>query len=86
MHSCLSAGRQVQNVFIDALYSDGYATGANGQRIALFPEGLPRAEGEALYHLVRDTGATRTIEIGMAYGISTLFIAQALSDAGGGDT
>ncbi|MEM8502679.1 MAG: class I SAM-dependent methyltransferase [Cyanobacteria bacterium P01_D01_bin.1] len=40
--------------------------------------------GSLLYALVREMQPARTIEIGMAYGLSSLFICQALSDNGDG--
>jgi len=44
---------------------------------------IPDAEGRALAERVRDEGATRTIEIGLGYAISTLHICLALVDGGG---
>lgn len=45
---------------------------------------IPREEGDYLYSLVRAVRPEITIEIGMANGLSTLFIAQALLENGRG--
>lgn len=45
---------------------------------------IPREEGDFLYSLVRHLRPEVTVEVGMAYGLSTLFIAEALRDNGGG--
>jgi predicted O-methyltransferase YrrM len=52
---------------------------------ALFPVAIGREEGSALGHWVRREGAVAALEIGLGYGIATLFICEALlqNDAGG---
>jgi predicted O-methyltransferase YrrM len=45
---------------------------------------IPRDEGDFLYSMVRSLRPTRTLEVGMANGLSSLFIAQALRDNGTG--
>jgi predicted O-methyltransferase YrrM len=45
---------------------------------------IPREEGDLLYSLVRASRPNLTVEVGMANGLSTLFIAQALKDNGHG--
>jgi predicted O-methyltransferase YrrM len=49
----------------------------------LFPVAVSPAEGEALRRWVGHVGAERTIEIGLGYGISALFICEGLLMAGG---
>ena len=39
---------------------------------------IKKEEGKILYKLIKDTNATRILEIGMAYGLSSLFILQSL--------
>jgi predicted O-methyltransferase YrrM len=51
---------------------------ADGAVHAVFPVAVTRTEGEALARWVRREGARRTIEIGMGYAASTLFICEAL--------
>jgi predicted O-methyltransferase YrrM len=48
----------------------------------LFPVGVNAAEGEALREWVKREGATRTIEVGLGYGISALFICEGLLAGG----
>lgn len=45
---------------------------------------IPREEGDHLYSLVRHLRPLTTVEVGMANGLSTLFIAEALEDNGAG--
>lgn len=45
---------------------------------------IPREEGDLLYSAVRHLRPDVTVEIGMANGLSSLFIAQALKDNGHG--
>ncbi|MEX2174547.1 MAG: class I SAM-dependent methyltransferase [Pirellulaceae bacterium] len=45
---------------------------------------IPREEGDFLYRLVRENRPACTVEIGMANGISTLFMAAALAENGSG--
>jgi predicted O-methyltransferase YrrM len=44
---------------------------------------IPRDSCELLYDLVRDTRASRTIEVGLAYGVSTVCIADAMRQVAG---
>jgi predicted O-methyltransferase YrrM len=41
--------------------------------------------GQLLYSFVRSTGATRIVEFGTSFGISTIYLASALRDNGGGE-
>src|SRR5947209_9948092 len=45
---------------------------------------IPREQGDYLYSLVRDLRPDVTVEVGMANGLSTLFIAEALRENGKG--
>jgi len=45
---------------------------------------VPYGDGRTLYEIIRTTNASKTLEVGFAYGLSTLFICQALADNGGG--
>ncbi len=49
-----------------------------------FPSGTPFAVGSALSKLVRENRFTSTLEVGMAFGLSTLFLCDALRGNGGG--
>jgi predicted O-methyltransferase YrrM len=54
----------------------------DGSRYELQPTAIGAAEGEALASYVRHEGATETIETGLGYGISTLFICEGLVAGG----
>jgi predicted O-methyltransferase YrrM len=68
-----------KSAVIDALYRD---------RRVVLPDGthkpldiyIPRDEGDYLYSLVRFLVPEQVVEVGMANGLSTLFIAQGLFD------
>jgi predicted O-methyltransferase YrrM len=58
------------------------------QRAELLAEAyLPvaRENGELLYLLARGRAATRVVEFGTSFGISTIFLAAAVRDNGGGE-
>jgi|SRR5215207_286761 len=77
--------RQVRGV-IDSLVREGKAVArSNGSVHGLFPVAASAAEGEALRKWVTDEGATRTIEVGLGYGISALFICEGLLANGAAD-
>jgi len=64
---------------IDRLVRDGTAVArADGTVHELFPVAVNAAEGEALRDCVVRENAARTIEIGLGYGISALFICDGL--------
>jgi predicted O-methyltransferase YrrM len=73
-----SALRRVHGV-IERLVRDGTAVArSDGTLHTLFPVASSAAEGEALRGWVLREGATRTIEIGLGYGISALHICEGL--------
>ncbi|MDQ3824156.1 MAG: class I SAM-dependent methyltransferase [Actinomycetota bacterium] len=57
---------------------------ADGARRELFPIAIGPAEGDALLEWVRKERAHRTIEAGLGFGISTLFICEGLLANGPG--
>lgn len=72
------------NSLIDHIYATACVEDADGNRFSLFPVAVSQEDGLALYHLIRATQAQTTLETGMAYGLSTLFMCQALCDNGAG--
>jgi predicted O-methyltransferase YrrM len=72
------------NSVIERIYANRRVEDADGNAIDPFPDAIPYAEGHALYQLIRKTAPDTTVEIGMAYGLSTLFMCQALADNGNG--
>jgi predicted O-methyltransferase YrrM len=72
------------NAILEAIYRDQQILGPGGEIYRPFPVSIKRNEGEALYQLVRAVRPAQTLEVGMAWGLSTLFLCQALADNGGG--
>jgi predicted O-methyltransferase YrrM len=70
---------------IDRLMSDGSVVSRlDSSSHELHPIAIGPAEGAALSRWVQDERASNTIEIGLGYGISTLFICDGLLAQGGG--
>ena len=67
---------------IDEVVRGGTLVAADGEVHEVFPVAIPAAEGEALRDVVIAERATRTIEIGLGYAISTLHICEGLLPAG----
>jgi len=64
---------------IERLVRDGTAVArSDGTLHSLFPVAASAAEGEALREWVLQEEATRTIEIGLGYGISALHVCEGL--------
>jgi predicted O-methyltransferase YrrM len=67
---------------LDSFIRDVYATGsvpdARGRRHELAPHSIEAADGEALGDLAVAERASRTIEVGLALGISALHLARAV--------
>ena len=69
---------------LDEIYKQKEVMAPDGTRRAAFPASLPLQDGQALYEAVLGTNSTQTLEIGMAYGASTLFMLKAVTENGGG--
>jgi hypothetical protein len=70
---------------IERLVGDGTVVArSDGSVHNLFPIAITVAEGEALRSWAAREGATRTIEVGLGYGSSALFIGEALVSSGDG--
>jgi predicted O-methyltransferase YrrM len=64
---------------IDRLFRERTAVArSDGSVHSLFPVAVSAAEGEALLEWVRREQARRTIEIGLGYGVSALFVCEGL--------
>jgi predicted O-methyltransferase YrrM len=73
-----TATRQVRAV-IESLLRDGRVVArSDGTVHQLFPVATSAAEGEALRDWVKRERAARTIEVGLGYGISALFLCEGL--------
>ncbi len=71
------------NEIIEQIYTSGYVEDAQGNTYKL-ASSVTFEAGVLLYDFVRAVKPEKTLEIGMAYGISTLFICQAHRDNGAG--
>jgi predicted O-methyltransferase YrrM len=72
------------NPVIEQIYATRSVKDGEGRTINPFPDSIPYGEGETVYRLIRTVQPEATLEIGMAYGLSTLFMCQALVDNGHG--
>ena len=70
------------NELIEEIYSSGKVEDGQGNQINPFPTALSYELGVELYNLIYNHTIEKTLEIGMAYGLSSLFICQAHHDKG----
>jgi predicted O-methyltransferase YrrM len=68
---------------VDRVYRDGAVVDHRGERINLAPHSVEREQGDALRDLAVAEGASQTIEVGLALGMSALFLCQAVLRRGG---
>jgi predicted O-methyltransferase YrrM len=68
--------------FIAELYARGSTYGDDGTEFKILPMSLPPERGAFLSEICRAQRPGSTIEIGMAYGLSTLLIVQTLLENG----
>jgi predicted O-methyltransferase YrrM len=69
--------------FVDRCYREGRVLDVKGDPVELVPHSIERSQGEGLRDLAVAEGAERTIEVGLALGISALFLCQAVLARGG---
>jgi predicted O-methyltransferase YrrM len=70
--------RQLERV-ISQLFDSGSVVARRDRKVhSVFPIGIPSREGEALRNWVKREDAAATIEVGLGYGISALFICDGL--------
>lgn len=72
------------NQLLEEIYSTKSVKDGQGNSINPFPTATPYDIGIILNELIQKYNLERTLEIGMAYGLSTLFICQAHRDKGRG--
>jgi predicted O-methyltransferase YrrM len=70
-------------LMVDGIYARGSVADADGNAVDLAPHSIERAQGEALRDLAIAEGVERTIEVGLALGMSALFLCQAVLPRGG---
>jgi predicted O-methyltransferase YrrM len=66
---------------LDEILRTGFVQSAEGEQVAVHSQ-IPREEGEFLQKLVREVKPRASVEVGLAYGISSLFICEALAQVG----
>ena len=69
--------------YLHDAYERGWVSDASGDRLELAPHSIERAQGEALRDLAVAEHAQRTVEVGLALGMSALFLCQAVLRHGG---
>jgi predicted O-methyltransferase YrrM len=72
------------NQLLEQIYKTGSVEDVEGNSINPFPVATPRETGAILYELIKEYNLENTLEIGMAYGLSTLSFCQAHQDKGTG--
>lgn len=73
------------NSLLEHIYETGHVEDAQGNLIDPFPTATPSAVGKFLGEIVESNNLQKTLEIGMAYGLSSLSICQAHHDRGSGN-
>lgn len=71
------------NEIIEEIEATGIVVDPDGHERSAFPVSMDAQEGYSIYSAVRSIEATRTLEVGMGYGMSTLHICEALRDRPG---
>lgn len=72
------------NAVLEGIYTTGVVQTDAGETLNVFPVGVPPSLANTLYRVIRENNLQHTLEIGMAYGLSSLAICQALRDNGHG--
>ncbi len=72
------------NQLLDKIYETKVVEDSQGNLINPFPTATPYDTGTIFKDLIQQNHLERTLEIGMAYGLSTLFICQSHHDKGSG--
>jgi predicted O-methyltransferase YrrM len=74
---------RVRDVLSRLLCAGTVVASSDGGRHDLFPVAITPPEGAALQRWVESEGAVRTIEVGLGYGVATLFICAGLLECAG---
>ncbi len=78
----MSMNKVEMDWFVDKVIERGWVPSENGERLPIFGSVDP-AEAHVLGNLILESNAKTAIETGIARGISSLAIAQALKETGG---
>jgi predicted O-methyltransferase YrrM len=71
---------------VEAIYARGSTLDEDGNAVELVPHSVDRVQGQAMRDLAIAEGAEYTIEVGLALGMSALFLCQAVLSSGGRHT
>lgn len=66
------------NSVLDEILRTGMVRSPGGELLDAYPVSIPEEKGEFLQKLIRSLQPTTCLEVGLAYGVSTLFICDAL--------
>ena len=72
------------NAVLERLYREKEVVHRDGHRCRVVPPGINARRGAYLFQLVRAQRPALSLETGFAYGVSALFIAEALRQNGSG--
>lgn len=72
------------NSVLEKIYSTNAVEDNEGNFIDVFPVATPKIIADFLYEYIQSYNSQKTIEIGMAYGLSSVAICQAHTDRGSG--
>ena len=72
------------NPILREAYEQNRVLDAEGKTHEPVPHCIDEYEGRILYELTRQFARPRSIETGMAHGVSSLFFLQAIAEQGGG--
>lgn len=67
------------NSVLDEILRTGQVKSPDGESLDAEPVSIPEEKGEFLQELINDLKPTTCLEVGLAYGVSALFICDALS-------
>ena len=69
---------------LDRIRSSGLAFAEDGRGFEVYPTAIPEESGAQLSRVLDEENAHWTLEIGFAYGISSLYFCEAVTRHGGG--
>jgi predicted O-methyltransferase YrrM len=65
------------NKVIKQIYESRFVQDVDGNNISPFPTAISEESGVILFNLIKNFALHNTLEVGMAYGLSTLYICEA---------
>jgi len=68
------------NEVLEEILRTGKVKSPDGELLDAEPVSIPEEKGEFLQKIINDLRPASTLEVGLAYGVSTLFICDALKD------